>query len=303
VDQSQRIVKLTGWACTLLCIAITGMSSGCTFIGVDNPPLRRSIDWGPRQAVPTCVYLDEGVSKEDADNLLGWWNGREGDWYNLEFVPVSYEPLTRDGSDFFFTQISSKLEDVKRPDRCVKQMWFVSRNFLDALYGGASSFFGLPEVMGWTDDETRSKAWVYANMTPDLNQFVMWPGMATRHEMYHLVGCDHYDLTMGNCYESIQKFKTWEREYLATGSTVNFAKAEQLSPATEKDAEETQEQLNQVSVYRNQAEGDFDSPREKSSAVAAATVTGPSVAAPVSPATTDQGSPTLSGATAATPRT
>jgi hypothetical protein len=79
--------------------------SGCTFIGIDNPALRSSIEWDPPQAVPTCVYLDQGVSREDADQLLGWWNNREGRWYKLLFVAASYEPLKRDSDEFF----SSKL--------------------------------------------------------------------------------------------------------------------------------------------------------------------------------------------------
>jgi hypothetical protein len=185
--------------------------AACTFIGVDNPTLRESIDWGPQQDVPTCVYLDEGVNREDADRLLGWWNNREGNWYKLQFVPASYEPLKRDSNEFFFFQIASKLETVKRPARCTKQIWFVSRSFGDFVYGGAANVLGLPEVVGWTDDSTRTKAWAYANVVPDLNQLVMSPGAATRHEIYHLLGCDHFDIAMSNCYEAILNFKMQER--------------------------------------------------------------------------------------------
>jgi hypothetical protein len=196
----------------------------CTFIGVDNPALRQTIDWGPQQTVPVCVYLDEGVSKDDADHLLGWWNNREANWYKLEFAAASYEPLKRDGDEFFFFQIASKLQAVTRPGRCIKQIWFVSRNFNDFVYGGAANFLGLPEVVGWTDDDTRTKTWAYANVTPDLNQLVMSPGVATRHEIYHLLGCDHFDVTMANCYEAIQNFKTWERQYLGNDRTVSIAR-------------------------------------------------------------------------------
>jgi len=182
------------------------------------------------------VYLDEGVSREDADHLLGWWNNREGNWYKLDFVPASYEPLKRDSGEFFFFQIASKLQAVKRPDRCIKQIWFVSRNLSDLLYGGAANVLGLPEVVGWTDDDTRSKAWTYANVVPDLNQLVMSPGAATRHEIYHLLGCDHFDLQMGDCYEEIQNFKAWERQYFATSSIIKVAKAQQSIDASSEDA-------------------------------------------------------------------
>lgn len=219
----------------LLFIAMP-LLAACVFIGIDNPALRRSINWGSEQAVPTCVYLDEGVSREDADQLLGWWNKREANWYRLEFIPASYEPLKRDSNEFFFFQIAAKLQAVKRPDRCIKQIWFVSRNFSDFMYAGAANVFGLPEVVGWTDDDTRTKAWAYANTTLDLNQFVMSPGVATRHEMYHLLGCDHFDIAMGNCYGAIQNFKTWEREHLGTNSIIAVAKARPAGRLAAEDA-------------------------------------------------------------------
>jgi hypothetical protein len=215
--------RLTWLRPSLLVTAMASLAA-CTFIGIDNAALRDSIDWGSEQAVPTCVYLDEGVTRQDADRLLGWWNSREANWYKLEFLPASYEPLKREGNEFFFFQIAAKLQAVKRPDRCLKQIWFVSRNLTDVMYGGAANILGLPEVVGWTDDQTRTKAWSYANVTPDLNQLVMSPGVATRHEMYHLLGCDHFDVGMGHCYAAIREFKAHERQYLDTTSVVSTAR-------------------------------------------------------------------------------
>jgi hypothetical protein len=213
------------WLRPSLLFAAMVSLTGCTFIGFDNAALRDSIDWGSEQSVPTCVYLDDGVSKEDADRLLGWWNKREANWYKLEFVPASYEQLKRQSDEFFFFQIAEELMAVKRPDRCLKQIWFVSRKVTDAIYGGAANVLGLPEVVGWTDDQTRTKAWSYADATPDLNQFVMSPGVAIRHEMYHLLGCDHFDVGMSHCYQAIREFKAREREYLNAPTIVNTARA------------------------------------------------------------------------------
>jgi hypothetical protein len=228
-------VGSTCFSLILIFIAMP-LLAACTFIGVDNPALRRTIDWGAKQAVPTCVYLDDGVSREDADQLLGWWNNREAHWYKLEFVPASYEPLIRERNEFFYFQINAKLNAVRRPDRCIKQIWFVHRNFSDFIYGGAANVLGLPEVIGWTDDDTRTKAWAYANVTPDVNQLVISPGAAIRHEMYHLLGCDHFDVTMSHCYEAIQDFKAREREYLAIRSVIDVAKAERVGGLTTEDA-------------------------------------------------------------------
>jgi hypothetical protein len=87
------------------------------------------------------------------------------------------------------------------------------------VYAAAADVLGLPEVVGWTDDQTRSRAWAYANVAPDLNQLAMSPGAAARHELYHLLGCDHFDLTMRNCYQAIRNFKNWQREYLGNAGT------------------------------------------------------------------------------------
>jgi len=228
---AERQAKPACLARILLAITMP-LLAACTFIGIDNQELRKSIDWGPEQEVPTCVYLDQGISQQDADELLGWWNKREGEWYKLQFVPASYEPLTRAGSDFFYFQISAKFQTVKLPERCIKQIWFVSRNLGDFAYGGAASFLGLPEVVGWTDDDTRTKAWAYANVAPDLNQLVMSPGAATRHELYHLLGCDHFDLAMHNCYAAIQNFKARERDYFLDDSAINVAGLQHLRPVS-----------------------------------------------------------------------
>lgn len=208
------------------------VAAGCTFIGFDNPGLRESIDWGPRVSVPICVYLDRGVTRETADKLLDWWNAREGNWYGLDFRPVSYEELDRDATSFFYYQISNQLGDVSLPRQCHRQIWFVSRNFGDAVYGLAATATGIPETMGWTDDDFHTKAWVYADVTPDFNQLLMWPGVVTRHELYHLVGCRHFDLAMHACYAAIRQTKESEEQY-----AIDLAHARAAAPQTSTERE------------------------------------------------------------------
>jgi hypothetical protein len=69
-----------------------------------------------------------------------------------------------------------------------------------------------------------------------VNQLVISPGAAIRHEMYHLLGCDHFDITMSRCYEAIQDFKAREREYLAFRPTIDVAKAEPAGRLAPEDA-------------------------------------------------------------------
>lgn len=183
-----------------------GTLSGCgTFIGLDHPALRESMDFGPPQTVSLCVLLDRGVSRADADSLLSGWN-EEGSKYGLYVQPVSYQELPRDG--FFFPQIMSQLDGVQLGPSCERTIYFVNRNVGDFVYGLASISFGLPEVLGEVDDDTLTRGYVVAKIaTP--NQIFMTPSSITRHEIYHLLGCsNHFD--MPDCYRRIRDLKSVE---------------------------------------------------------------------------------------------
>jgi hypothetical protein len=193
----------------LVLAAILVNCSACTFIGIDQPATRSAMDWGPSETIPTCVYLDHSVTKDRANELISGWNDNEGDWFKLRFEPVSYEEVDRDASDLFYFQIANHLEAIPKPDTCAKQVWFVNRNWFDAAYGLSSIAAGLPEVVGWTDDETRSKVFAYADVAT-ITQLFLGPARTTRHELYHTLGCDHFSMTQ--CYQRIQNFKRSEEE-------------------------------------------------------------------------------------------
>jgi hypothetical protein len=184
--------------------AIMLTCSACTFIGIDQPATRRAMEWGPPETIPTCVYLDHSVTIARADELISGWNDNEGEWFKLRFQPVSYQEFERSDSDLFYFQIADHLNTVIRPEACAKQVWFVNRNLFDVAYGLGSLAGGLPEIVGWTDDETRSKVFTYVDIAT-VNQIFLPPSMATRHELYHTLGCDHFSMTQ--CYQRIQDFK------------------------------------------------------------------------------------------------
>lgn len=187
-------------------IAVCVAASGCgTFIGIDHPAMRESMDFGPPQTVSMCVLLDEGVSSEDADALLSTWN-EEGSKYDLFVKAASYQELPRTG--FFHNQIMDQLSEVSLPPSCDRMIYFVNRNAGDFLYGLASISLGLPEVLGEADDATLTRGYVVAKLaTP--SQVVMTPSRITVHEIYHLLGCPkHFD--MPDCYRRIHDLKSVE---------------------------------------------------------------------------------------------
>lgn len=192
---------------TLMVSSILSSCAGCTFIGIDRPATREAMDWGPAETIPTCVYLDHNVTQKRATELISGWNDNEGAWFKLRFQPVSYSEVDRSAGDLFYFQIAAHLQSIPKPDTCAKQVWFVNRNLFDAAYGLGSLATGAPEIVGWTDDETRSKVFTYADVAT-VNQVFLSPASTTRHELYHTLGCDHFSMTQ--CYQRIQDFKrTW----------------------------------------------------------------------------------------------
>jgi hypothetical protein len=75
----------------LLPLALTCplFGAGCTFIGVDQPAARDAIDFGALDHVPLCAYLDDGVTRDNVDAIVGSWNDDEGRTYKLNFDVVT----------------------------------------------------------------------------------------------------------------------------------------------------------------------------------------------------------------------
>jgi len=174
-------------------------------MGFDHPALRDSIDYGPPREVRLCVYLDEGISRQDAEDLLHSWD-EQASIYNLYLTPVSFEGLTREG--FLHSQILAQVARMPLPAACDRMLYFVNRNAGDALYGLASIALGLPEVLGEVDDATLTRGYVVARRAT-MNQIVVTPAHATEHELFHLLGCPSH-FNMPDCYRRIQGLKAEE---------------------------------------------------------------------------------------------
>jgi len=163
----------------------------------------RQMDFGPPQQVRLCVELDDGVTEADARQLIGSWNS-EAPRYGLYVTPVSFEHHSRNG--FFHWQIMHDIEQIPLKAPCDRLMFFANRNFGDFLYGIAGLATGVPEVLGEVDDTTLTHGFVYAKIaTP--NQLLIPPSAATRHEMYHLLGCGQH-FNMPACYVELQYLKS-----------------------------------------------------------------------------------------------
>jgi hypothetical protein len=191
-----------------IALILASLVSGCTFIGMDHPALRESMDFGPPETVYVCVYLGNGVSRQLATNLLDGWNQSEAQKYALYVKPVSFTELPRSG----FTHEALLSEVYKEPLKptCDRVLFFVGRDVGDFVYGLASVAFPLPEVLGEVDDPTLTHGFVVAKRATVM-QVLITPADATIHELYHLVGCrQHFD--MPACYREIAALKAKEAE-------------------------------------------------------------------------------------------
>ena len=181
-------------------------------MGFDHPALRDAMDFGPPQEVRMCAYLDDGITPEEATELLDSWN-QEASIYNLYVKPVSFEYMKREG--FFHSQILDQAKKIPLGSSCDRVLYFVNRNLADVGYGLAAAAAGLPEVLGEVDNPTLTHGFVVARRA-SISQVVMTPSSVTQHELFHLLGCpQHFD--MPDCYRRIQSLKRVEAKLAESG--------------------------------------------------------------------------------------
>ena len=189
--------------------------SGCLFtaIGLEDEDLRNSIDFRPPETVHLCVYLDAGITQNDARELLSSWNS-EAPKYRLTVEPVSFHLLER--RDFFHNGIVRQIGSQPLAPTCDRKLYFVNRNVGDFLWGDlAAAALPLPEILGEVDDATLTSGFVVATRM-SVNQLFFSPYAVTRHELFHLLGCkQHYD--MPACYGQIAALKKHEWQLRAMG--------------------------------------------------------------------------------------
>jgi hypothetical protein len=178
--------------------------SACTSMGTHNHVLRTDHDFGAVETVDVCLYLDDGITEETGRKLVyDAWHA-EGHMYGIELNIVRVEEWPRPA--FHMEAILAELRQKPLEAPCDRILALVGRNLGDMVW----AFFG-PEVLGAVNDETLTHGYTVAQRRT-VNQLLMSPVDVTRHEIYHMLGCDiHYD--MPHCYDQIARLKEWRRTY------------------------------------------------------------------------------------------
>lgn len=191
-------------------IALIGLS-GCfkTSIGSWNETKYRETDFGQWRKVHVCVYLDEGVTRERAEYLLGDWSQNLAKLYRIDPVFEGFETLPRQG--FLHNAVLNEVKDIPLKGDCDRVFYFANRGAGDYAYGWLPFLAGvpLPVVMGEVDDPTMTHGFAAAYAASPAAMFYT-PRAATSHELYHLLGSCPHAQTLDECYERISRLKHTE---------------------------------------------------------------------------------------------
>lgn len=189
-------------ACTAAGLLVLVLS-GCTAVGSHSAVALAQHDFGRPDTVRLCLYLDDGVSDEQARELIEEAWQEEADLFGLNVAVASITRWPRPA----FT-VNGILEGLQREllgPGCDRVLALVGRHVGDALWG-----LFLPEVLGAVNDETLTHGYAVVQRAT-VNQLLSSPTDVVRHELYHLLGCDTH-FSMPRCYEQIARLKRWKQD-------------------------------------------------------------------------------------------
>lgn len=188
---------------------------GCTTVGIHDQTAREQFRLAEEmRTVRLCAYLDSGITLQQVQTLLAdaWDADVEGIGIRWEIVDAW--PWPRSG--FTYMSLREGVDGLPLLPGCDRAMLFVGRHFGDVLWGLAGLVVPLPEVSGYVDDKAHLRGYVVAIRATLLQVIGMTPASTLRHELYHMLGCDHGS-SLAPCYPAIRALKAASqgREFFA----------------------------------------------------------------------------------------
>lgn len=181
----------------LLLTFIATLTAACTTVGVHHADALNAVDFGPREELRICVLADEGVTENDARELVG----KVGEEFAAFGIDVSVPWVRRwERPAFLMEGIVENVWQAPLEAPCDRLLALVGRNLGDFLWG----LVGM-EVLGAVDTPTHSRGYVVAR-TVSLNQLISSPTNNAIHEAYHFLGCTH-GVSLAHCYANIRNLK------------------------------------------------------------------------------------------------
>jgi hypothetical protein len=164
-------------------------------------------DYGSWRDVRVCVYLDEGVSKEQALGLMSdWTTDGTARFYHINVIPEGFESLPREG--FLHNAIMDQVAHIPLQGNCDRVFYFVNHRAGDYAYATLPILLGIfpPEVLGEVDDPTMTHGYAFVSADNPFNAMV-GAKQTVWHEFYHLIGSCPHSTTLGECYARIAGLK------------------------------------------------------------------------------------------------
>lgn len=202
-------------ACTMsyLCLSLLLCSCWVTSVGFWDEQSYGAQDYGSWRTVHVCVYLDDGVSREQAANLMSDWTTKDavGAYYRMDVVPEGFWRLPRRG--FLHNAIMDEVAHIPLHGNCDRVFYFANHSAGDYLYANLPIVVGVfpPEVMGEVEDATMTHGFAFAE-ADSLVTGLMGTQHAVWHEFYHLLGSCPHSFTLKQCYARISMLKRMNSE-------------------------------------------------------------------------------------------
>lgn len=179
--------------------------TGCTSVGFHDAALRQRLieHSAPPMTVKLCAYLDDGISEQEAQELLdAAWNPDE-EQVGVSWIIAATSHVPRPAFTYF--AMKAVVDSWSVPDTCDRVMFFMGRHAGDVVFGVVAMFVGIPEVLGYVDDHELTRGYIVAQRAT-VNQLFISPSAALRHELYHMLGCEH-SWSLANCYAAIAELR------------------------------------------------------------------------------------------------
>lgn len=197
-----------GIAAYFLAALCIGAITGCTAVGHHDFAAFEALDFGPREELRICVLADQGITEDNAKQLVARV-AEEFAVFGLDVTVPWVRPWTRPA--FLGEGIVEDVWMKPLEAPCDRLLALLGRNVGDFLWG----LVGM-EVLGAVDTPTHTRGYVVAK-TASLNQIFVSPSDTAIHESYHFLGCGH-GVRLSDCYSNIRKLKQAARNNRERGN-------------------------------------------------------------------------------------
>ena len=176
----------------------------CTSMGHQSQTSREQHDFGPPETLSVCLYVDNGISDDEARALVTEAWRDEAPLYGVDVKIAQIKRWPRPAARMEGIMAALRKEQLEAP--CDRVLALIGRDLGDFMWSLLA-----PEYLGAVNTDTLTHGYAVARRA-SLNQLLSPPVEVTRHEIYHMLGCGKHN-DMKRCYDQIALLKAWKRDH------------------------------------------------------------------------------------------